>query len=313
MGFIKSLFCNHDYEFVRNIHGDEIEQAGGKRSWWRCRKCGKWTAGEYYNVEQTNTWRAFADNPNAGRYADTREKLEKDVRLTFGNEIVRRIIMGFLDRQAAITKRETLHDNPTRVVYRSIGETPETGASEDEIRDSDIWSVAYEIYRAGGYVDDGGEPNPPTDGIRELLKRQASITERHWMEVCGSNANIDLKRQMEVLEANNEQLHTLIAELQADNDYLRDCNKKLDCEVHEWRGEAKNQRNNFEQATKARKHWQSKYESLKATSYSAEAPSDESEIARELGKALAERDMYRDKLGRAIDAAHGIVGMVNEE
>lgn len=41
MNIIKRLFCTHEYEFVRNIYGDEINWAGGKRSWWRCRKCGK--------------------------------------------------------------------------------------------------------------------------------------------------------------------------------------------------------------------------------------------------------------------------------
>lgn len=39
--FIKSLFCKHEYEFVRNIHGDEINYMGGKRSIWKCKKCGK--------------------------------------------------------------------------------------------------------------------------------------------------------------------------------------------------------------------------------------------------------------------------------
>jgi hypothetical protein len=55
-------------------------------------------------------------------------------------------------------------------------ETSENPASKCEISDFDVWSVAYEIYCAGGYVDNGNEPNPPTDGIRELLDRQAAIT-----------------------------------------------------------------------------------------------------------------------------------------
>ena len=41
MSFIKRLFCKHEYEFERNIYGDEINHVGGCRSWWRCRKCGK--------------------------------------------------------------------------------------------------------------------------------------------------------------------------------------------------------------------------------------------------------------------------------
>ena len=42
IAFIKRLFCPHEYVWVRNIYGDEINLAGGRRSWWRCRKCGKW-------------------------------------------------------------------------------------------------------------------------------------------------------------------------------------------------------------------------------------------------------------------------------
>jgi hypothetical protein len=41
MNFIKRLCCEHEYEFVRNIHGDEINWCGGHRSIWRCKKCGK--------------------------------------------------------------------------------------------------------------------------------------------------------------------------------------------------------------------------------------------------------------------------------
>ena len=43
MKWIKKLFriCEHDWEFVRNIYGDEINDCGGYRSVWRCKKCGK--------------------------------------------------------------------------------------------------------------------------------------------------------------------------------------------------------------------------------------------------------------------------------
>lgn len=42
IAFIKRLFCPHEYVWVRNIYGDEINAAGGRRSWWRCEKCGKY-------------------------------------------------------------------------------------------------------------------------------------------------------------------------------------------------------------------------------------------------------------------------------
>ena len=47
MSIFKCIFCRHEYEFVRNIYGDEINHVGGKRSWWRCVKCGKWKTGEH--------------------------------------------------------------------------------------------------------------------------------------------------------------------------------------------------------------------------------------------------------------------------
>ena len=50
--FIKEWRCEHDYEFVRNIYGDEINWCGGYRSEWRCKKCGK---SEYRRYLQTTT------------------------------------------------------------------------------------------------------------------------------------------------------------------------------------------------------------------------------------------------------------------
>ena len=41
MNLLKRLFCEHKYEFVRNIYGDEINACGGYRSIWKCKKCGK--------------------------------------------------------------------------------------------------------------------------------------------------------------------------------------------------------------------------------------------------------------------------------
>ena len=38
---VKQFCCDHDYEFVRNIYGDEINQHNGYRSLWVCKKCGK--------------------------------------------------------------------------------------------------------------------------------------------------------------------------------------------------------------------------------------------------------------------------------
>ncbi len=42
MGFLRRLFCKHDYEWASNVYGEEINMMGGKRSWWRCKRCGKY-------------------------------------------------------------------------------------------------------------------------------------------------------------------------------------------------------------------------------------------------------------------------------
>lgn len=39
--FLRRLFCRHrDMTFLCNIHGDEINDYDGHRSWWRCDTCG---------------------------------------------------------------------------------------------------------------------------------------------------------------------------------------------------------------------------------------------------------------------------------
>jgi hypothetical protein len=53
---IKRLLCNHAFEFVRNIHGDEIYMTGRfKRSWWRCVKCGKLRDESFLNEDTQTT------------------------------------------------------------------------------------------------------------------------------------------------------------------------------------------------------------------------------------------------------------------
>ena len=42
MNWIKRLFCKHQFVFVRNIYGDEINKCGGHRTLWKCYKCAKY-------------------------------------------------------------------------------------------------------------------------------------------------------------------------------------------------------------------------------------------------------------------------------
>ena len=42
MGVLNKIVCRHEWVFDRNIYGDEINCVSGKRSWWRCQKCGRY-------------------------------------------------------------------------------------------------------------------------------------------------------------------------------------------------------------------------------------------------------------------------------
>jgi hypothetical protein len=40
--WLKKLICRHKKQVhLRNIYGDEINAAGGNRSWWLCVNCGQ--------------------------------------------------------------------------------------------------------------------------------------------------------------------------------------------------------------------------------------------------------------------------------
>lgn len=93
-------------------------------------------------------------------------------------------------------------------------------------------------------------------------------------------------------------------------DYCESCEqlKAMQDRIDELEAALKGERNNFYQAMESRKHWQREYENLKVAS---ETYRDGMHAqARRVGEVKAERDAYRDKLGRAVDAAHEIVRMV---
>ena len=58
MRLLKMLLCKHEFVFERNIYGDEINMVGGRRSWWRCPKCGKYQARYRLHTEPDETLEA---------------------------------------------------------------------------------------------------------------------------------------------------------------------------------------------------------------------------------------------------------------
>lgn len=162
---------------------------------------------------------------------------------------------------------------------------------------------------ADEYYDDYYSEEDMNSVVSKWLDRQAAITQDETIH----DYNIAARESGRILRDE-------IAELKADNDCLRDRNEKLDYEVRDWKGEAKTQRNNFYQATEARKHWQRKYESVKAERDELKSKADALEADKaswqsgyhidRLAKLQAQRDRYRDLLSKAVDEAQVIVKLM---
>jgi hypothetical protein len=64
---IKRLFCKHDYQFVRNIYGDEIITFGWKRSISKCTKCGNYKLFDNLQTEECKM----------GKFYDTYQQIKE--------------------------------------------------------------------------------------------------------------------------------------------------------------------------------------------------------------------------------------------
>lgn len=98
--------------------------------------------------------------------------------------------------------------------------------------------------------------------VKELLDRQAAITERYWMQINGANAsaNIVLNKRIAELEEENDALR----EWKTCYERMRDERDELVKQRNRAESEAKTQRNNYEQASFARSHWQKKVQKAEA-------------------------------------------------
>lgn len=44
MNWLHRIFCRHSWRHHINLYGDQINSWGGKRSLWKCSRCGKFQA-----------------------------------------------------------------------------------------------------------------------------------------------------------------------------------------------------------------------------------------------------------------------------
>ena len=87
--WVKRLFCEHEYEFVRNIYGDEINVCEGYRSIWKCKKCGKI---EYRKKLQTVSLLQCLDNLYDEYYSNKYEEwrtLRSDTLVNIANHMLK--------------------------------------------------------------------------------------------------------------------------------------------------------------------------------------------------------------------------------
>ena len=87
--WVKRLFCEHEYEFVRNIYGDEINVCEGYRSIWKCKKCGKI---EYRKKLQTISLLQRLDNLYDEYYSNKYEEwrtLRSDTLVNIANDMLK--------------------------------------------------------------------------------------------------------------------------------------------------------------------------------------------------------------------------------
>lgn len=89
--FIQKIGCKHDYIFIRNIYGDEINQRGGNRSLWQCMKCGKYMYSKALyskcNRNLKETLNKFYDEYYENEYKDW-EKEHEEFLYHITNELI---------------------------------------------------------------------------------------------------------------------------------------------------------------------------------------------------------------------------------
>lgn len=182
----------------------------------------------------------FASEPDAEIYTDcgkveddSREKLESDIADSlclfahyahdhYEHETVMQMVAdrksefaAFLDRQATITRfQETSNQPDSGFVAQKQAETAENDTAKSEIRDFDDTREKLEAdahMLVDAFTDTYSADSELFGNIIELLDRQAAITERHWMEIVGAsaNANVELKRQIDELQAKVDELESL--------------------------------------------------------------------------------------------------------
>ena len=161
------------------------------------------------------------------------------------------------------------------------------------------------------------------EDIWRWLDRQAAITERHWMEIVGAsaNANVELKRQIDVLTDQLESAH-------AKNRALKAHISKMQEGRHGWHIKAAKLQSQVDKLTAEcgecvyKQEFASIDELQEKVDSITQANGDlrdewhrvcreRDELQRKLHESNREREQLRKQLGIAIDHAHDMIALVS--
>ena len=111
MNWLKKIFrkCKHDYKFIRNIHGDEINQCGKYRSIWKCKRCGKIEYRYDLNLPLVDILDKFNDEYVKLKYEEWKDN-NKEILSKITNDMINIAQEGGISYDIVLTCNEKLSD-----------------------------------------------------------------------------------------------------------------------------------------------------------------------------------------------------------
>ena len=256
---------------------------------------------------------------------DSREKLEDDVGFIVKEDFVTyKSIIGWLDRQAAITANETNYNNPYVGLVR--GKQWERTEISDyycgrcgwKVTDHDSYcpECGGALHKASNKPDSKFDARktaetPETDAAKGDIRDFGDSREKLEAEVrkwCGMYPyQVDmvwvwLNRQAEITEREIEKKWSSfsdsvdghIAEKQSGHDRTVTALERANAEIAKLQHQVDSLKRKLEAATDANTDYRDEWHRVCA---------ERANLARDLGNAMAERDHYRELCGKLLDAA----------
>ena len=110
---IQKFGCGHEYVFVRNIYGDEVNQCGGYRSLWQCYKCGKQQYRQELHIDDNEKFKEVLDELYDDYYKNEYEnwcKTNEDFLIKLKFDLANAASKGLYYYKFVFTSKEETND-----------------------------------------------------------------------------------------------------------------------------------------------------------------------------------------------------------